>query len=232
MKFGVSVKVTGQSREIAGFKTREVQMTIKMETEDAKSGQKGAMNVLSDMWMAPDVPGYQEVKAFHRKMAEKLAWTPGTNFASMMQPGAGQGMAEAYKEMAKMNGVPVLTIMRMGGDGQAMPQPGDAEKQAAQQQQSQENKPSASESAGSAIASKLPGLGRFGGFGRKKKQPEPEPQQPPAQQQQQQQPGASGSLMEITTESAGFSSAPADPSKLDVPAGFKKVDSDFAKRHR
>jgi len=34
-------------------------------------------------------------------------------------------------------------------------------------------------------------------------------------------------MMEITTESTGFSSADADSSKFEVPAGFKQVENDM-----
>lgn len=235
MKATVDVKETGQTREISGLKAREVHLIIKMETTDPKSGQQGAMNVVSDLWIAAGIPGYQEVKAFHQRMAEKLDWTPGTNFGAMMQPGASQGMAEARKQMAKLDGVPVLTILRVGAGDQAVPQIDASNQQAAQgqQQQAQQNPPTTGDVAGSVIGSSIPGLGRFGGFGRKKKQPQPSEQQPAPQpqQQQQQQTAAPDSLVEITTESQAFSQAPVDPSKLEVPSGYKQVESDFARRH-
>lgn len=229
MKIIVDVKETGQTREISGLKTREVHLGIKMQTSDADSGQQGTMNVVSALWLAPGIPGYQEVQAFHRRMAEKLAWTPGSNFAAMMPSGAGQAMAEAHKQMSKLDGVPVLTIMRVGAGEQAVPQMDSATRQA-EQQQAQQNPPTAGDVAGSVIGSSIPGLGRFGGFGRKKKQP-PQEQQP-AQQPRQQSAAAPDSLMEITTESQAFSQAPVDPSKLEVPPGYKQVESDYAKRHR
>jgi hypothetical protein len=38
--------------------------------------------------------------------------------------------------------------------------------------------------------------------------------------------------MEMTTELSGFSSAPVDPSKFEVPAGFKQVESEMMKAMR
>jgi len=230
-QFSIDVKDTGRAREIAGLKAKELQLTIRMETEDPKSGQNGAMDILSEMWMAPDIPGYQEVKAFQTKMAEKLAWSPGLSFVSMMQPEAGRGMAEAAKQMSKMDGVPVLTVTRVGSGGQPVPDLDAAAGQAAQQQQGQNEAPSASDVLTSTITGGLPGLGRLGGFGRKKKQPQqqPAPQQQPQQQSQRAAPP--DSILELTTETSGFSSAPADISRLEVPSGYKQVESDFAKRH-
>ena len=36
-------------------------------------------------------------------------------------------------------------------------------------------------------------------------------------------------LMESTTEMSGFSSAAVDPSKLEVPAGFKQVEPELGR---
>jgi hypothetical protein len=72
------------------------------------------------------------------------------------------------------------------------------------------------------LGSRLAGLG---GFGRKKQQSQDT--QTPAQQQQAPAGSApaSGSLLEMTTEASGFSSAAVDASLFAIPAGFKQVDS-------
>ena len=55
--------------------------------------------------------------------------------------------------------------------------------------------------------------------------------QQPKEERPQQQPGAgAGLLMETTMESGNFSSASVDGSKLEVPAGFKQVESEMMKR--
>ena len=38
--------------------------------------------------------------------------------------------------------------------------------------------------------------------------------------------------MEMTTELSGFSSAPVDAAKLEVPTGFKQVESEMVKALR
>ena len=43
---------------------------------------------------------------------------------------------------------------------------------------------------------------------------------------------ACGALMEMIVEVSGFSSAPVDASKFEVPAGFKKVEPDARMRGR
>jgi hypothetical protein len=253
MNFKADVKQTGATRAINGFQTKESILTLTMEGQDQKTGNKGAMTIVTDMWLAPSVPGYEEVRSFYARMAQKLAWAPGMGgMGAMMgrQAGMMKGMAEISKEASKLDGVPILQVIRMGGATEGMSgadlaqaQQASADAQAGQQQQ-QQPAPSVGEAAGSAAAGsavgrmgKIGGLaGGLGGFGRKKK-PQQEAEQPPQQQENppqaapQSPSGATppGTLMELTTELTAFSSAPVDGAKLSVPAGFKQVEHDMQK---
>ena len=115
VNFKASLKETGEKKVVSGFNTKEVVLTIEMEMTDPKSGQKGTMTVVSDMWLTPQIPGYEEVKEFYKRMATKLAWTPGTNGMAMQRGDMMKGMGQLAKESAKLEGVPVLQIMKMGG---------------------------------------------------------------------------------------------------------------------
>ena len=189
------------------------------------------MTVTTDMWIAPGIPGYQEVRDFQKRMAGKLNWTPGGNMF-MANPQVSQGMAEVYKEVAKVDGVPVQQLISMGMAGQpgAAGAPADgsappAQQQPAAQQQSQAPPTSIGGALGGALG------GRFG-LGKKKaaEKPADQPAAPADAPAAGGQPsGAPGSLLEMTTELTSFSSNPVDPSLLEVPAGFKKVDSDLKK---
>ena len=168
VNFHIAMKDTGQKKNVAGFDTHEMIMTLEMEGAD-KGGNKGAMTMTSDMWLAPKIAGYDEVRDFHRRMAQKLNWTPGGGMPMMGRPEMAKGLAEIAKESAKLDGVPVLQVMKMGG-------------------------------------------GMPGGDGA---------------------PGdASASLMEMTTELSGFSSAPVDVAKFEVPADFKQVEPQSMQRRR
>jgi hypothetical protein len=230
--------------------TKEAIVTVAMEATDNKSGNSGGMNFTMDMWLAPDVPGYGEVRAFYHRMAEKMAWTPGAGMLGPMTAQYGKGIAELSKEMSKLEGIPVLQITRIGGTGSGPGMPSEAElaqaqtqvEQAQAQQQSQQ--PNVQEAAGSAAAGaalgrmgRLGGLaGGLGGFGRRKKAEQQQQQTAPEATQQAQAPPAppqrtsagSGALMEMTTELTSFS-ASADGAKFDVPAGFKQVEHDMVK---
>jgi carbon monoxide dehydrogenase subunit G len=200
-----NVKQTGSTRNINGFQTKESVLTIELEGQNNKSGEKGSMTVVTDMWLAPNLPGYDEVKDFYARMGKKLAWTPGMGgMGAMMgrQAGMMKGMSQLYQEASKLEGVPVLQIVRMSGMANGMSeadmakmQEAQAQAQAEQQQNPPPPAPTAGEVAGNAASGaalgrmgKLGGLagaaGGFGGFGRKKKQQQEEA--PPQQSQPQQ----------------------------------------------
>src|SRR5438874_7340355 len=58
--FKLDIKSTGESKQINGLQAKETILTMQIEGTDQKTGNKGAMVVTSDMWLTPDVPGYEE----------------------------------------------------------------------------------------------------------------------------------------------------------------------------
>ena len=237
VQFKADVKKTGRSKVISDLNTSETILTMRMEGSD-KSGGQGAMDFQMEMWMAPSIPGYNEVREFYMRMAQKMPWNPMTNrMASQMMAQHGKGMSELAREMAKLDGVPVLQITRIGAVAQGGP--ADSGSTGAQAQP-RESTPSASGGAGDAAAGAAlgragrlaSGLGGLGGFGRRKKQPE-QPQEEPQQTREQTQPQAAPSgpvsLMELTTELSSFSSGSVDAARLEVPAGFRQVPHEMEK---
>jgi hypothetical protein len=212
MKFSVSANNTGKTKQISGYDAKELVLKMTMEGTDQKSGQTGSMVVTADSWIAPQVSGYAEVRDFQRRMAEKLNWTPGGGMFGA-RPDMQQGMAEVYKEFAKLDGMPVFQTTVMGGEGTA---PVDRSDPAQNTQAQQADKPSKGSAIGSALG------GHFG-LGKKKSQDQQEQQQPASQGNSSNQ----GVLIEMTTEMGGFSAAPVDASLFEVPAGFKQVESDL-----
>jgi hypothetical protein len=228
--FKVDLKDTGASKQISGLNTHQVIMTVEMQSTDPKTGNSGAMTMTSDMWLAPKVSGYDEVTGFYRRMFEKLNWAPGGS-VMMGRADLAKAFAALYKEGAKVEGTPVLQVVTMGGRMDAQ-----ANTPTAPQTETKpsEPPPSTGEVAQGAAASSAAGrLGRLGGlagglggFGRKKKQQEQPPDpRPAAAESQPERSAASGALMEMTIETRGFSSAPVDGSRFQVPAGFQKVEN-------
>ena len=252
VSFHASVRDGNQSRDISGLSAKLSILTMAMDVKDKQTGQQGAMSITADMWLAPDIPGYAEVRDFQRRLAEKLGLMTGGGLGPMagMQRSMMKGYAELAKEGSKLKGVPVFEVVRMGAtaDGQPLPSAAEAPLPPAKDIQlpsageiaSDAAAHTATSAADSAISSKLGkygglagGIGGLGGFGKKKKQQQEEkPAEQPAQAPTAQQQALASVLIESETELGGFSSAAVDPSLVSVPAGYRQVESDMLKRTR
>lgn len=217
LEYEVSVRETGQTRTIAGRDARETIVTISVKGADPNSGQRGALDVKSDMWIAPKVAGYEEIQRFYLRMAKKLDWGPGSPMG-MARPDMAKAMGQVYKEGSKLNGIPVYTVTTMGGSAEGMPVSDSRQ----DTRQSAPPPGSVSDAVGGAIAGRL-GLG---GFGRKKPKQDQTQDAPPAGG------NASGSLMEMTMEVTSFSPAPVDPAWFEVPAGYSQVQESLSQPDR
>jgi len=222
-QFKVTAKATGQTKTVQGLNAKEMQINMAMEGTDKTTGQTGAMNITTDAWYAP-VPGYDEVKAFHQRMAAKLGYIFGSGMQQIAQMGAAQGgqnmsinMEDVAREMAKIDGVPVESTVVMGGSG--TPAAAGSSTPAAAPPPQKERESVGAAAAGAAIG-RIPGLG---GFGRKRKD-DTQDVPPPAAQKNSDQSAASGSLMEMTTTLNSFSPGTVDGAQFEVPAGFKQVE--------
>ncbi len=257
MKFDVKVTNTGASKDVAGLASKESILKMTMQAKDRQSGQTGNIAIANDMWMAPEIPGYEEVRDFNKrfaaKMGEMMAGTLPSFKSAMpaMQPGMMSGMSDMVKEVSKLQGVPVSQTMRMGTTADGSPLPAASEAPLPKS-----NGPSAGDLAGQAatnatnaaandasataenkaashmgsFGSVATSLGGFGGFHKKKKDPSQD------QQAQQSQAGAAASanqkfavLMESTTQMTKYSSASVDSARFNVPAGFNRVQADIQK---
>jgi len=116
MSFKVSAHKTGERKTIAGMSATELILKMEMQANDQQSGQQGGMAITTDLWVAAAANGYAEMRSFHRRMAEKLDWTPSGNMF-MANPQVSEGMAEVYKEMSKLDGMPVFETLTMGAGG-------------------------------------------------------------------------------------------------------------------
>jgi len=211
MQMKVSANATGNSKQIGGYDAKEMLLKIEMQGTDQKSGQTSTIVVTTDLWIAGGVAGYKEMREFYLRMAKELDWTPGSGMFAA-QPQVSKGMAEAMKEIAKLDGTPVFQTMTMGPPGDASAgssTTANTQPPPEQKEQQQTSKPSIGGAVGSA-------LGRFG------RKPKADSQQ----QDSSSKTSSSGALIEMTTEYSNFSSAPVDASLFEIPAGFKKVEPD------
>jgi hypothetical protein len=118
MEVDFNLSETGQRRTISGFAAREVLMTIAVREKGKTLEQSGGMVLTSNIWLAPAVAGMSEVAAFDRRYAEKLASSMMLDAQQMaaaaaLYPQMQQAMARMQAENVKMDGTPVLTIVKM-----------------------------------------------------------------------------------------------------------------------
>jgi len=74
---------TGATRTILNLPTKELKWRLDMEIQSndpkvQQQMQSATMSMNSDSWIAPSVPGYDEVRQFYIRMAKELDWLPGT----------------------------------------------------------------------------------------------------------------------------------------------------------
>lgn len=211
VQMNVKVSETGQTRAIGGVNAREVVLAFDLQNAE----QRGGLTTEMHLWLAKDVPGYGEVKEFQKRMALKMAQNVDMSRYAALGGMVNQGnMQQLAAEAGKLDGVAVLTVTVMKGAG--------AEGAPEGQAQPQQPRPSSGEVVGGALGGGL-GRGIGGMLGRRNKKDDagsqpPQQQQPPAQQP------TPGSLMEMQSEMSGFSNAPVDAARFEVPAGFKQVE--------
>jgi hypothetical protein len=203
MSVRIDVKETGQQKTINGYNAKELLMTMDVDMPEAQ--QMGKMQMEMDLWLSSDVPGVGEVQNFYKKNMARMPWAA---LAGGGNPAMQKGMAEMRRKMAEMNGVQVMGVMKMkpagGAAAPAMPQMPQmtpeqmAQMQAAMARLQQQGGPQA---ASAAQAMARMGAARGGA---------------PAG-------GASSALIEVTMESADFSTASIPDSVFAVPAGYQVV---------
>jgi hypothetical protein len=189
----VDVQETGQRKVIGGFNCRQVVMTMEMDSPMAR--QQGAG---MKMRMTMELWVSPDVPGYRELHSFHQRISSGPGFAAMMGggPGMQKSMAELQKKMANLNGAPVLQIMKMGAAGDAAQTAQMQQGMAQARAQLEAMKAKGGEQA--KMAEKA--LASMGGAG---------------------SPG--GSMMEMTIESSGFSTASIPASEFAPPAGYQKT---------
>lgn len=225
-------EATDATRTILDLPTKEVKWQIEMLMESTdpavqQKAQSASMTMNSDAWIAPDVPGYDEMRQFYVHMAKQLDWLPATmgNMMAGMNAQMGPAMQEFQKNLATVKGMPLLQNVSFGMAANGLSGDQASKTQPAQPppQQQTEDQGSVPTSTRDAISK---GMGSvFGGFGRKKKKADQDAQTQPSSSPQQSG-TASASLMEMQIEVTEYSRAPLDRDLFDIPAGYTQVQQD------
>ncbi|GAB4319591.1 MAG: hypothetical protein Kow0074_09290 [Candidatus Zixiibacteriota bacterium] len=116
----VTIEKTGKSEKIAGYDSEQYLVNMHVKGKDNESGEEFDFYADMDLWIAKDVPGYEEFESFNQKMIEKMGMD-----ASVSMGGSMVGMLEMYgvdsEELARhtedLKGFPMRTIMKIRGSG-------------------------------------------------------------------------------------------------------------------
>lgn len=241
MKFDGHISSNGATRTIEGLQAKEALVTITMlANANDGSNVKAGMAATSEMWLVPEFPGIEELRAFNLRMAQELSVDATANQISGMlaaQPGGAEALADLKKEASKVQGFPVLQVTRVGisTDGQPLPAPSVAPAANNQGNGASAGTVTREVAAGTTTQAADSEIGKLGTFGRAlgnstmgafmrhKPQPKTDPTAASGS------PDAAGVLLESQTSTGHFSTAPADLSGFDVPTGYKQVTSPMLK---
>ncbi|HKW02188.1 MAG TPA: hypothetical protein VJN96_20365 [Vicinamibacterales bacterium] len=159
-EFDADVKETGQKKNIAGFDTHEVILTITAHEKGKKVEDSGGFIMTTDMWLAPKIAGLDELIQFQLKYMKAVY---GEAFVADAQQMAStvatyptfKPMAERMQaESGKLQGTPVLSSTTFDGVKSA-----EAMKQAQSQAQNQPP-PTTGGGIGGALAKKMMGANK------------------------------------------------------------------------
>jgi hypothetical protein len=114
-----SVKPNGQTKQIAAHSAAGYDMEVSMVS--AMGGSKDMMmtaTLSGPIWIVKDAPGSADYARFYKAAVEK-GWIFSDPRGAKAQPGQAKAMAEMYKQMAEIGGIPYETNVqiKMGGSG-------------------------------------------------------------------------------------------------------------------
>lgn len=200
----IQVSAGNGNKTLLNYKAKEMKVRVDMlmESTDPKTqGQSANMWVTSDAFIAP-VKGYDEMKRFYMRLAKELDWVPGAVLGA--NPQIAPAMVEYRKTAANLDGMPLLSMVSVGMNGQ----PGAP--QAAADDQKQQS------SGGNPITHSIGGL-----FGKKKKKDDATQDDASAGAPNSSAP--SNSLMDTTVEVTSVSTSAVDAALFQIPQGYKQI---------
>ena len=225
----VSAKITVTpgtgSRQIQGLTANEMKIQIDMEIQAQDNSQpasqqagpvSGTITTSIDSWVAPSVPGYEELSDFFQRMGKEIDWVPPSNIH--IDPRVSQSMDEVQKNQSKYKGLPLIQYMSMTMAGQqgAGGSTADSNTSNANSNSSSSSNNDTPTSMSGAMVKGLGGL-----FGKKKNKDDAPPAD--ANKDVPPPPSTPGSLIEMTIEVSSFSNSSLDASLFEIPAGLTRV---------
>lgn len=125
LDYKFEAKETGRNKTIAGQKANETLLMMEVEAAGKKSRQATEMETQISAWIATaKIAGYEELTSFYQKVSQSMSMNPGSMgnpVAFAGRPEVARAMAAVTAKMQKLNGTPVMQIVRMGPRGQLPP---------------------------------------------------------------------------------------------------------------
>jgi uncharacterized membrane protein YgcG len=233
----IQVTPTDNTKVLLNQTTKEVKVRLDMEMQSDDPNQKAqsaTMYMTSDAWIAPSVPGSEEVQEFSAKMAQELDWAPGAMLGE--SPQMQEAMTEFRKNASALKGFPLEQLVSFGmeGTGQGGATSGSQTQggggTTAASTGTQSGGETQSSGGGGLLGKKSLG-GMFGGFGKKKQSQESSSTGSGGSSggTTAQQGGNSSSLMDMDVVVTSYSSDSLDQSLFEIPAGYTEVKADADK---
>ncbi len=193
MDVKADIKNTGQKKTINGYNANQVIMTMDVEMPQARqAGMKPQMEI--ELWVSQDVPGREELTAFYRKNGAHL---PMAALGGGNNPSMQRAMAKLQQQMAELDGVVVMEVIRMKSGGGAG---GPSAAQTQQMAQARARLEAMAQQGGPAGAGAQQALARMGAG------------------------SGSAALFETTMEAGNFSAGAIPDSAFAIPAGYQPLD--------
>jgi len=118
MEIEFNIKNTGEKKNVSGYETHEVVLTITVHEKGKKLEESGGLALTSDMWLAPTVAAMKEIRDFDIRFAQKLAGVmmSGASPEDMGRmlaayPMMKDALAKMSAEGGKIDGTPLTTTM-------------------------------------------------------------------------------------------------------------------------
>lgn len=201
----VKVTPTQNTRVILGQTAHEVQTTVGLQPQgEDRAASSGSMTFADDMWLAPSVPGYEELRNFYMRMAKETNWAPG-GFGR--DPRTAQAFDEINRHSSELKGFPLVQSVKLYAAAGPAPSRNHGDRYIPDA-----SVPSGKTDAVNQALSGMIGFGRHRQEQRKEQVASDEASDSPA-------------LMTSTTEVTSFSSAPLDDAVFAVPPAYREFSS-------
>jgi|SRR6188768_197920 len=117
-----NVKETGQKKQLAGYDTREVIMTVTVREKGKTLEEGGGLVMNVDSWLGPQIPAMKEVEEFELKYWRQLQGPDAMGMSPeqmamvlAMYPAFKQAADRLQKESPKLQGTPLASTTTVDG---------------------------------------------------------------------------------------------------------------------